>query len=216
MDDPECDFHAEDVTDALSFGFKTTEPMQNGGTTRTLALKKSSPAIDLIPKDLLRNRRTAKTSAATSARRSNCDSGAFERKAKKPLAQRFGERLGRGVDGALDRRLVVGERDEPRLELRRGRVDAAVEQRPGEAPVGVEVAGRRAGEVARRLLGEERRDESGTDTTDTGRPSAAPRRPLASRSVSDASRRYAAASRFSSVASPAATASGLPLSVPAW
>ena len=43
------------------------------------------------------------------------------------------ERLGRRLAGAVDRRLVVGERDEPGLELRGGRVDAAVEQRAAEA-----------------------------------------------------------------------------------
>ena len=51
-------------------------------------------------------------------------------------------------DGAVDRGLVVGERDEPGLELRRRRIDTAVEQRAAEAAVGVEVAGRGAREVA--------------------------------------------------------------------
>ena len=83
VDDPECDFHTEDVTDALSFGFKTTEPKQNGGKTRTIALKKSSPAIDLIPKDLcgITNREDQR---GYKRPKKNCDSGAFERKAKKP------------------------------------------------------------------------------------------------------------------------------------
>ena len=49
---------------------------------------------------------------------------------------------------ALDRLLVVGEREEPGLELGGGRVDAAVEQRPAEAAVGLGVAGAGAGEVA--------------------------------------------------------------------
>ena len=33
VDDPECSFQAEDVADASSFGFKTTDPRQNGGPT---------------------------------------------------------------------------------------------------------------------------------------------------------------------------------------
>ncbi|MDX6587721.1 MAG: hypothetical protein QOI31_2194 [Solirubrobacterales bacterium] len=83
VDDPDCDFHVEDVTDALSFGFKTTEPKQNGGLTRTLALKKSSPAIDLIPKDFcgITDREDQR---GYKRPRKNCDSGAFERKAKPP------------------------------------------------------------------------------------------------------------------------------------
>ena len=49
----------------------------------------------------------------------------------------------------------VGERREPRLELRRRRVDAAREQRPAPRAVGLGVAGGGAGVVAHRLLGEE-------------------------------------------------------------
>ena len=49
----------------------------------------------------------------------------------------------------------VGERREPRLELRRRRVDAAGEQRAAPGAVGLRVAGRCAGVVAHRLLGEE-------------------------------------------------------------
>ena len=82
-DDPECDFVPEDVTDATDFGYKTGTPADNGGATETIALKKSSPAVDLIPKaacgvaggeDQRRYKRPKK----------NCDAGAFERRAKKP------------------------------------------------------------------------------------------------------------------------------------
>src|SRR4051812_23280846 len=61
------------------------------------------------------------------------------------------ERLVKGaggrLQGLLDRRLVVGEGDEPGLVLGRGRVDAAVEHRPAEASVGLGVAGGGGGEV---------------------------------------------------------------------
>ena len=63
------------------------------------------------------------------------------------LTERLRERLG-GLHRALDRRVVVSERDEPRLELRRRRVDAALQQGAAEAPVGLEVAGGGPGEVA--------------------------------------------------------------------
>ena len=52
--------------------------------------------------------------------------------------QRLLERLGGRFERAVDRRLVVGERDEPGLELGGRRVDAAVEHRPAEAGVGLE------------------------------------------------------------------------------
>jgi CSLREA domain-containing protein len=83
IDDPECDSHAEDVTDAPSFGFKTTEPTQNGGQTRTIALKKSSPAINLIPKDFcgITNREDQR---GFKRPKRKCDAGAYERGAKKP------------------------------------------------------------------------------------------------------------------------------------
>ena len=63
--------------------------------------------------------------------------------------------------GAVDRRLVVGERDEPGLELGGRRVDATVEHRAAEAGVGLEVAGRGAGEVGGCLGGEEEGDQAG-------------------------------------------------------
>ena len=80
VDDPECDLHATDVTDATTLGFKTGFPQANGGLTQTIALKKSSPAVNLIPK-----------ASCTTAegqdqrrykRRGKCDAGSFERKAK--------------------------------------------------------------------------------------------------------------------------------------
>ena len=67
-------------------------------------------------------------------------------------SQRLLERLGGGFQRAVDRRLVVGEGDEPGLELRGRRVDAALEHRPAEAGVGLEVAGRGGGEVGDRRL----------------------------------------------------------------
>ena len=69
------------------------------------------------------------------------------------IASASSQRLGGGFEGAVDRRLVVGEGDEPGLELRRRRVDAALEHRPAEAGVGLEVAGaarRRSRAPARR------------------------------------------------------------------
>ena len=75
--------------------------------------------------------------------------------------ERLVERLGRGRERLLDRLVVVGQRREPGLELRRGRVDAPLEHRPAEAAVGLGVAGRGTGEVARRLGGEEDGDEPG-------------------------------------------------------
>ena len=83
VDDPECDFHVEDVTDASSFGFKTAAPKQNGGATRTLALAKSSPAVDLIPKAVLRHHRPRR-SARLQAPEEQLRLGAYERKAKPP------------------------------------------------------------------------------------------------------------------------------------
>ena len=83
VDDPECDFHIEDVTDAGSFGFKTTSPKHNGGATRTIALKKSSPAIDLIPKAFCGiTQREDQRGFKRPTRK--CDSGAYERGAKQP------------------------------------------------------------------------------------------------------------------------------------
>src|SRR5207247_2401299 len=60
-----------------------------------------------------------------------------------------------------DRRLVVREGDEPGLELRRGRVDPALQQAPAEAAVRVDVAGRRAGEVGDGRIAEEDGEEPG-------------------------------------------------------
>ena len=82
-DDPECNFLGTDVTDAGSLGFKTTEPVQNGGPTRTIALKKSSPAVNLIPKAFCA---VAKGEDQRGYKRPQrkCDAGAFERGAQKP------------------------------------------------------------------------------------------------------------------------------------
>ena len=82
VDDPECDFHAEDVTDALSFGFKTTEPTENGGdedarSQEVLACDRPDPKglLGITDREDQRGYKRPKK---------NCDSGAFERKAKKP------------------------------------------------------------------------------------------------------------------------------------
>ncbi len=83
VDDPECDFHLADVTDASTLGFKTVAPKQNGGATRTLALAKSSPAVDLIPKDFC-GVTDREDQRGFKRPRKNCDSGAYERKAKPP------------------------------------------------------------------------------------------------------------------------------------
>ena len=82
--------------------------------------------------------------------------------------------------GALDRGLVVGERDEPGLELGGRRVDAAVEQRPAEAPVGVEVTAAAPAKSRTGSAREERRHQA-RDRGDlhrrvAGRPRAARRR----------------------------------------
>ena len=71
------------------------------------------------------------------------------------------ERLGGCFEGTVDRRLVVGEGDEPGLELGWRRVDAAVEQGAAEAGVGLEVAGGGGGEVGDRALAEEEGEQAG-------------------------------------------------------
>ncbi|MDX6587720.1 MAG: hypothetical protein QOI31_2193 [Solirubrobacterales bacterium] len=83
FDDPECDFQPEDVTSLSTFGFKTGNPETNGGETRTIALKKSSPAIDLIPKPFC-DVTDREDQRGYKRPKRNCDSGAYERKAKKP------------------------------------------------------------------------------------------------------------------------------------
>ena len=80
VDDPECDLHATDVTDATSLGFKTGFPQANGGITQTIALKKSSPAVNLIPKASCVN--AEGQDQRRYKRRGKCDAGSFERKAK--------------------------------------------------------------------------------------------------------------------------------------
>src|SRR6478752_5112429 len=65
---------------------------------------------------------------------------------------------GRGR-GAINGGFVMGERDEPRLELRRRRIDTALEQGAAEATVSGQVAGRSALEVTHRRGAEERGHE---------------------------------------------------------
>ena len=114
---------------------------------------------------------------------------------------------------------AVGERREPRLELRRRRVDAARQQRPAPGAVGLEVAGLRARVVAHRLGGEEHGQQAGRGRDLTGRTprAAASRSPSASALGRRAQAQVGGARRAArSAARPAATASGFPLSVPAW
>jgi CSLREA domain-containing protein len=81
VDDSECGFLDSDVTDAGSFGFKTADPKENGGATRTLALKGSSRAVDLIPKAACGVARGEDQRGFDRPKR-KCDSGAYERGAK--------------------------------------------------------------------------------------------------------------------------------------
>ena len=81
VDDSECGFSGADVTDAGSFGFKTAAPVKNGGATRTLALKASSPAVDLIPKAFC-GVADGEDQRGFDRPRRKCDSGAYERGAK--------------------------------------------------------------------------------------------------------------------------------------
>ena len=109
----------------------------------------------------------------------------------------------------------VGERREPRLELRRRRVDAARQQRAAPGAVGLGVARGGAGVVAHRRLGEEHGQQPGASRDlRPARSPAASRSPPASACVVAARRGRPSSSRSRSVARPAATASGLPLSVP--
>ena len=92
-----------------------------------------------------RDRRRARTAPATRPRpsassrpsRQSLERPAHPRKVGVSgtfaLGVRFGEGLARGVDRALDRGLVVGERDEPGLELRRRRVDPRARAAPGRS-----------------------------------------------------------------------------------
>ena len=136
----------------------------------------------------------------------------------KPVEDRscdFGERRGRGLDGPRDVLAGVRERGEPGLELRRRRVDAAGEQGAAPGAVGLGVAGRRARRSRWAACWEKKTvSRPVVWTTETGRSPAASRSPSASAAVVAISARYASSSSSSSVARPAATASGLPLSVP--
>src|SRR4051794_31321837 len=80
---------------------------------------------------------SARNSAAIATRASpGCSGAACGRiwgLSRTAITESVVERLPRGIHGALDRRLVVREGDEPGLELRRRRVDAALQQRPAEA-----------------------------------------------------------------------------------
>src|SRR5215208_7488584 len=78
--------------------------------------------------------------------------------------------LGNGLHRPLDLPLSVGERDEERLELRRGDVDPAREQVPEESAVAVGVAALGLLEVRHRAVrAEERRHRA--DTLDDARAS---------------------------------------------
>jgi len=85
VDDPECDFQAGDQADVVTFGFTSGGvPTANGGPTDTIALKKSSPAVNLVPKSACgiaqkEDQRGFKRPGRGSRR---CDSGAYERRAR--------------------------------------------------------------------------------------------------------------------------------------
>ena len=78
-----------------------------------------------------------------------------------PAPAKPGERRGGGFDRALDLLVRVGQRREPRLELRRRRVDAAREQLAAPARVGAEVAGLGIREVGHGPLAEEHGQQPG-------------------------------------------------------
>ena len=144
-----------------------------------------------------------------------------QRLAASALAARscdLGERRRGRLDRARDVLGGVRGGGEPGLELRGRRVDAAGQQRAAPGAVGLEVAGARRPR-SRRAARRRRRRSAGRwwTVTETGRSPAASRRPSASaRVVSLQVDRYACSSSSASVARPAATASGFPLSVPAW
>lgn len=83
VNDPACDFHGTDVTNAASFGLKDDVPELNGGFTRTFALKKSSPAVDLIPKTHC-NVTNGEDQRGFKRPKRKCDAGAYERRAEQP------------------------------------------------------------------------------------------------------------------------------------
>ena len=127
------------------------------------------------------------------------------------------ERGGRGLERALDVLGRVGEAREPGLELRRRRVDAARQQRA--APGGVGLACRRRRRPRSRSPARRRRRRSAARASRRPGPGGRPR-PRAGRRRARASCRRAGGRPPrrgpASAASPAATASGFPLSVPAW
>src|SRR5204862_3464456 len=81
------------------------------------------------------------------------------------------QRLRGRINGAFDRRGVMRQRDEPRLELRRRRVDAALEQGAPEPCEGGGVASRGGGEVTNRPLAEEHRHQAWLGGDLDGQPS---------------------------------------------
>ena len=133
----------------------------------------------------------------------------------------FLERPADGLDGALDQRLVVRQRDEPGLELRGRQHHSAIEQRSVEAREARRVAFGGLGVVARRLLPEEpRQRRAGPAHRDRDARGASgildPAREQRAQLIEACVRRLVLACNVRSVASPAAIASGLPESVPAW
>ncbi|MDQ3758321.1 MAG: right-handed parallel beta-helix repeat-containing protein [Actinomycetota bacterium] len=82
IDDPECNFGAKDLPGVGNTGLAAAGLRDNGGPTETIGLKRSSPAVDLVPKRKCkiadgRDQRGFKRPAGK-----KCDAGAFERGAK--------------------------------------------------------------------------------------------------------------------------------------
>ena len=131
------------------------------------------------------------------------------------------ERLGRRAHGRVDLRLAVGERDERRLELRGRQVDAALEHRVEEA-----AEARRVGAPSPRRSPSTGPAQKKTVIIEPTRlivtvapaspGGAAQALPRAARSAPRAPRRCPASRAGRGAPQPAAIASGLPESVPAW
>ena len=81
-DDSACDFRVNDDAPVASLGLKPGFPAENGGATRAIALKKTSPAIDFVPEGSCNV--AAGEDQRGYKRKGACDAGAYERKAKPP------------------------------------------------------------------------------------------------------------------------------------
>ena len=79
QDDPECNFGADDNTASGNQGV-ILPPADNGGPTPTIALRKPSPAVNMIPKSACKPaRREDQRGYRRPALGNRCDAGSFER-----------------------------------------------------------------------------------------------------------------------------------------